>query len=103
MLPIPFLSSFPEINVRTYVSFGGKPGIYFLSLDAASALAVAAARRFYRLPYFQAHMTIDRDADGLRYRSERKASESAPAAASVVAIARWASCIRRRWARSSTG
>lgn len=81
MLAIPFLSSFLEINVRTYVSFGGKPGIYFLSLDAASALAVAAARRFYRLPYFQAHMTIDRDADGLRYRSERKASESAPAAA----------------------
>jgi len=81
MLPIPGLSNFPEINVRTYVSFGGKPGIYFLSLDAGSAFAVAAARAFYRLPYFNAHMAIEREADELRYTSERKASENAPAAA----------------------
>ena len=81
ILPVPFLSSFPEINVRTYVSFGGKPGIYFLSLDAGSALAVAAARVFYRLPYFRAHMAIERASGELRYRSERKARENAPSAA----------------------
>src|SRR3954469_1338540 len=28
--PPPVLSQFPEINVRTYVSVGGRPGIYFL-------------------------------------------------------------------------
>jgi uncharacterized protein YqjF (DUF2071 family) len=49
--PAPVLSSFPELNVRTYVSVEGKPGIYFLSLDADSRPAVAAARRLYRLPY----------------------------------------------------
>ncbi|MBV9367269.1 MAG: DUF2071 domain-containing protein [Solirubrobacterales bacterium] len=81
MLPVPFLSSFPEINVRTYVTFGGKPGIFFFSLDAGSGLAVAAARTFYRLPYFHAHMAIERRAGELGYSSERKASESAPSAA----------------------
>jgi uncharacterized protein len=38
--PIPGLSEFPEINVRTYVTLGGKPGVYFFSLDAASRAAV---------------------------------------------------------------
>ena len=49
-LPVPFVSAFPELNVRTYVTVGGKPGIFFFSLDADSMLAVAAARRAYRLP-----------------------------------------------------
>src|SRR5215211_4746531 len=48
--PLPVGSHFPELNVRAYVRFGGKPGIYFLSLDASSSLAIAAARRAYRLP-----------------------------------------------------
>src|SRR5204862_5669159 len=42
-MPAPFLSAFPEINVRTYVVFDGRPGIYFFSLDAGSAPAVLAA------------------------------------------------------------
>jgi uncharacterized protein YqjF (DUF2071 family) len=80
-LPVPFLSAFPEINVRTYVTFGGKPGIYFFSLDANSALAVAAARRFYRLPYFRARMTIEREHREVGFRSERSGPErSAPPA-----------------------
>src|SRR5215218_1255947 len=48
---VPLLSAFAEINVRTYVTVDAKPGIYFFSLDAASRLAVATARRAYRLPY----------------------------------------------------
>jgi uncharacterized protein YqjF (DUF2071 family) len=56
--PVPRVSSFLELNCRTYVSHGGeKPGIWFFSLDAASRLAVEAARRLYRLPYFQARMS----------------------------------------------
>jgi uncharacterized protein YqjF (DUF2071 family) len=55
---IPFVSAFPELNVRTYVTLGGKPGIYFFSLDAGSALAVAAARTLFHLPYFAATMTV---------------------------------------------
>jgi uncharacterized protein YqjF (DUF2071 family) len=79
-LPLPVLSSFPEINVRTYVTVAGKPGIYFFSLDADSALAVAAARRLYRLPYFRARMTIERSEHAVLYRSERSLAESAPPA-----------------------
>lgn len=55
---MPLLSSFLELNCRTYVSHGGeKPGIWFFSLDASSRFAVEAARRLYRLPYFRAAMT----------------------------------------------
>ena len=55
--PLPGVSSFLELNCRTYVSHGGeKPGIWFFSLDASSRLAVEAARRGYRLPYFHARM-----------------------------------------------
>jgi uncharacterized protein YqjF (DUF2071 family) len=58
LLPVPVISAFIELNCRTYVSHGGeKPGIWFFSLDASSRLAVEAARRVYRLPYFQARMT----------------------------------------------
>ncbi len=54
---LPVVSSFLELNCRTYVSHAGeKPGIWFISLDASSRLAVEAARRLYRLPYFQARM-----------------------------------------------
>src|SRR5436305_13113339 len=55
---IPGLSRFPELNVRTYVTCGGKPGVYFFSLDASNLPAVWAARRFYHLPYFHAAMEV---------------------------------------------
>jgi uncharacterized protein YqjF (DUF2071 family) len=80
-LPVPRLSSFPEINVRTYVTVDDKPGIYFFSLDAASRLAVEAARRLYRLPYFRAEMKLVRHRDGVDYDTRRRADESAPPAA----------------------
>jgi uncharacterized protein YqjF (DUF2071 family) len=60
-LPIPRISAFPEINVRTYVTYRGKPGIWFFSLDADSRLAVASARRIYRLPYFLSRAGLARD------------------------------------------
>ena len=69
--PLPFAWRFPELNVRTYVSFGGKPGIYFLSLDAGSRFAVRAARKAYRLPYFDARMQLRVDQGTVSYRSER--------------------------------
>jgi uncharacterized protein len=79
-LPAPFVSTFPELNVRTYVTVDGKPGIYFLSLDAGSQLAVAAARRTYRFPYFKARMSARRDGETIDYSSERVPG-SGPAAA----------------------
>jgi uncharacterized protein YqjF (DUF2071 family) len=55
--PLHGLSRFPELNVRTYVTYDGKPGVYFFSLDAANRAAVWSARTFYHLPYFHATMT----------------------------------------------
>jgi uncharacterized protein YqjF (DUF2071 family) len=69
--PLPWISRFPELNVRTYVEFEGRGGIYFFSLDAARVAAVLAARRGYRLPYFHARMRVERRGDELRYESRR--------------------------------
>src|SRR3954471_5356528 len=69
---IPFVSAFPELNVRTYVTVGGKPGVYFFSLDAGSVLAVAAARRFYKLPYFWSEMSARTEGGKVEYRSRRR-------------------------------
>jgi len=68
---IPFVSAFPELNVRTYVTLDGKPGVYFFSLDAGSAIAVAGARTLFHLPYFTARMHVEVEGDTVRYRSER--------------------------------
>ncbi len=68
---LPWVSAFPELNVRLYVSDGHKPGVWFLSLDATNPLAVWAARRFFHLPYFRARMSCERRGDDIRYRSER--------------------------------
>lgn len=59
MLPLPRLSSFLQLNVRTYVTAGGKAGIWFFSLDASSRLAVDVARRTYKLPYSLARMSAE--------------------------------------------
>jgi uncharacterized protein len=77
--PVPVISRFPELNVRTYVTVGGRPGIYFLSLDAASRLAVFAARRTFRLPYFRSLMRMRRRAGVVTYSSERISTDGEPA------------------------
>jgi uncharacterized protein YqjF (DUF2071 family) len=69
---LPWVSSFPELNVRTYVSVGGKPGVLFFSLDAARAHAVLAARAFFHLPYFTAAMEVRLHGDAVAYRSRRR-------------------------------
>jgi len=69
--PIPGFHAFPELNVRTYVTVEGKPGVWFLSLDADNAAAVAAARRWYHLPYFRARMECLARGDGIAYSCER--------------------------------
>jgi hypothetical protein len=68
---LPFVSSFLELNVRTYVTRDDKPGIWFFSLDASSRLAVEAARRFYRLPYYQANISLARQGETIAYECSR--------------------------------
>jgi uncharacterized protein YqjF (DUF2071 family) len=93
---LPGLSAFPELNVRLYVEYQGKPRVWFLSLDATNPFAVWAARRFFYLPYYRAgiqiaqvqtpavtpHQTPEARATGgafptFRYRSKRRGSSPA--------------------------
>jgi uncharacterized protein YqjF (DUF2071 family) len=69
--PLPGLSAFPELNVRTYVTAEGKPGVWFFSLDASNPLAVRGARTVFHLPYYDAAMTVERDGSAIRYTSTR--------------------------------
>lgn len=71
LLPLPAISSFLELNVRTYVTTQDRPGIWCFSLDATSGLAVELARRRYRLPYFRARISLDRRDDWLGYECAR--------------------------------
>ena len=77
--PVPGLSTFPEINVRTYVTLGGKPGVFFFSLDAASALAVQAARLSYRLPYYRARFSVEKRGEWILYANSRSDPGAPPA------------------------
>jgi hypothetical protein len=71
-LPLPRVSSFLEVNVRTYVRAADeKPGIWFFSLDASSRLAVEAARRTYKLPYFHARASATRRGGWIDYECAR--------------------------------
>lgn len=71
--PVDLLPTFPETNVRTYVvGPNGEAGIWFFSLDAASAVAVAAARAFYNLPYCWSRMHIAASDGTFRYTSARQ-------------------------------
>jgi uncharacterized protein len=70
--PIPGTANFPELNVRTYVRYGGQPGVYFFSLDADNPFAVAGARTLFRLPYHWSKMAIRRENDDVAYSSSRR-------------------------------
>ncbi|MEO0475866.1 MAG: DUF2071 domain-containing protein [Planctomycetota bacterium] len=80
-------SSFPELNVRTYVTINVKengltrqlPGVFFFSLDAASKLSVRTARLGFNLPYFDAKMQIRQEDGWTHYQSQRTHYGSHPA------------------------
>lgn len=63
--------SFLETNVRLYVRWNKEPGVLFLSLDAASWLAVQAARLGWGLPYFYANMHMQKKGESISYLSRR--------------------------------
>lgn len=72
LLPKPgWISTFLELNVRTYVTARGKPGVFFFSLDAANPIAVRIARYWYHLPYFNADMRLTKRDGWIEYLSER--------------------------------
>ncbi len=75
--PVPGISNFMEMNLRTYVhDRAGVPGVWFYSLDANQRLAVAIARRFFHLPYEHATMKSGRTKAGaIRYESKRSGGD----------------------------
>jgi uncharacterized protein len=77
--PVPWLSDFNEVNVRTYVHYEGVPGVWFFSLDADSVLAVAGASTAYRLPYRHARIRFREEKDQIFYSSRRIVSPEQPA------------------------
>jgi uncharacterized protein YqjF (DUF2071 family) len=80
------LRSFGEVNVRTYVTGGGTPGVWFLSLDAASAATVRAGRHALHLPYYDARVATVWGDGSCAYRLER--TDARACAARFVAEAR---------------
>jgi uncharacterized protein YqjF (DUF2071 family) len=72
----PWLSAFPELNVRTYVRMRDpddpKPGVYFFSLEAANPVAVVLARSLFKLPYFWAQMGVADNGQTIQYHSHRR-------------------------------
>jgi uncharacterized protein YqjF (DUF2071 family) len=72
LLPaLPWISSFDEINVRTYVLCNGRPGIWFFSLDASKILPVIGGRVLFNLPYFKATTQFTRRGESFRYTMSR--------------------------------
>jgi len=70
--PVPTTYRFAELNVRTYVTDGERPGVWFFSLDAASAMAVRLARWAFQLNYVRATMScVERDG-WIEYCSRRR-------------------------------
>lgn len=71
--PLPWLGSFIEINVRTYVVDRlGRRAVWFFSLDVPRSVIVAVARSVFALPYCWAHATHVRDGDRHRYEMTRR-------------------------------
>ena len=77
--PMPGVSAFHELNVRTYVHHRGVPGVWFFSLDANNALAVWAARTFVHLPYFNAEIILKQTDNTIEYSSRRTRKGASPA------------------------
>jgi uncharacterized protein len=78
--PMPRVSAFVEMNLRTYVRHRGQGGVWFFSLDATEPIAVSVARRWFHLPYFDARMSCAALSNGdVDYVSERTHVGAPPA------------------------
>ena len=69
----------PELNLRTYVTHGDDPGVYFFSLDADGIGAVIGARLFHHLPYYFARIDLTEESDTINFLSRRRHPGARPA------------------------
>jgi uncharacterized protein YqjF (DUF2071 family) len=71
--PVPGISDFLELNVRTYVRDAqGRHGVWFYSLDCDQSLAVWTARTFFHLPYQHARMSATVSGPKVDYHCQRR-------------------------------
>ena len=70
--------AFPEINVRTYVHYDGKPGILFMSLDVGDWASYTIAKKWYRLPYKKSSISFQQEGQTFRCQSVRKGKTNPP-------------------------
>ena len=69
----------PELNLRTYVTHDGDPGVYFFSLDAEGVFGVLGARLLHSLPYYYARVRFRRSGDRVHVTSRRRQPGDRPA------------------------
>ena len=84
--PLPFVGSFPEVNVRTYVRARGRVGVWFFSLDVDRLLPAAVARMTYSLPYYSGAADHVRAGDIVTSRVERNWPRSSEGATTAIAV-----------------
>ena len=75
---VPGTSAFLELNLRLYVRYQDRPGVWFVSLDASNTLAVHTARRLFDLPYHRASMRMETRSDAICFWSDRPARSLRP-------------------------
>lgn len=84
--PLPYVGSFPEVNIRTYVRSGGRRGVYFLSLDIDRWLPAVVARLGYRIPYCVGDVRHLRVGDRVSSMVNRRWPSSGAGASATLAV-----------------
>jgi uncharacterized protein YqjF (DUF2071 family) len=84
--PLPFVGTFPEVNVRTYVRSGSRRGVWFFSLDIDLLLPTFVARTVYRLPYCQGRVDHVRVGDLVSSRVDRQWPRSTRGAVAEIVV-----------------
>lgn len=67
----PYLHTFTEMNIRTYVTYRGNGGVYFFSLNANKWLHVLVPKLTMLLPYYYAKIKLHED-DAYQFSLERR-------------------------------
>ena len=68
---VPFISDFPEFNIRTYVRSKNIKGVFFLTLDAQSIITRIYASNFFHLPYRYSRGFVKRKRNSFFWKSNR--------------------------------
>lgn len=69
--PMPGLSSFLQLEVGTFATLDGKPGVWLFSLELTKPLLVEAAKRAHRLPAYRARIAVADEPEGTRFDADR--------------------------------